>query len=63
MEVYEKSTAPLTEFYRRLGLLVPVTAQSTAEATLERTMVALQSREQEASQSDKGAPSLVRGPA
>jgi adenylate kinase len=44
MEVYEKSAAPLADFYRRLGLLVPVAAQSTAEATLDRTMAALCSR-------------------
>jgi adenylate kinase len=44
MEVYKKSTAPLEDFYRRLGLLVPVAAQSTAEATLDRTMSALLSR-------------------
>jgi adenylate kinase len=51
MEVYEKSTAPLAEFYHRLGLLVTVAAQPTAEGTLERTLAALQSREQEFSQS------------
>ncbi|MGO9244807.1 MAG: adenylate kinase family protein [Verrucomicrobiia bacterium] len=45
MEVYEKSTAPLTDFYRRLGLLVPVAAQPFAEATLVRTLAALQSRD------------------
>jgi adenylate kinase len=45
MEVYEKSTAPLTNFYRRLGLLVPVAAQPFPEGTLARTLSALQSRE------------------
>ena len=44
MEVYEKSTAPLTDFYRRLGVLVPIRAQSTPEATLALTMGALKSR-------------------
>jgi adenylate kinase len=43
MEVYEKSAAPLTDFYRRLGLLVPIAAQAFAEATLDRTLAALQS--------------------
>jgi adenylate kinase len=43
MEVYEKSTAPLTGFYRRLGLLVPVTAQPFPEGTLARTLTALES--------------------
>src|ERR1017187_9020365 len=32
MEVYKKSTAPLEDFYRRLGVLVPVVAQNTPEA-------------------------------
>jgi adenylate kinase len=45
MEVYEKSTAPLTDFYRRLGLLVPVAAQPFPEGTLARTLAALQSRD------------------
>jgi adenylate kinase family enzyme len=43
--VYEKSTAPLKDFYRRLGLLVPVAAQAVPEGTLARTLAALQSRE------------------
>jgi adenylate kinase family enzyme len=45
MEVYEKSTAPLADFYCRLGLLVPVAAQPFAEATLARTLAALHSRD------------------
>ena len=45
MEVYEKSTAPLTDFYRRLGLLVPIAAQPFPEGTLARTLAALQSRD------------------
>jgi len=45
MEVYEKSTVPLTDFYRRLGLLVPVAAQPFPEGTLARTLAALQSRD------------------
>jgi adenylate kinase family enzyme len=45
MEVYEKSTAPLTDFYRRLGLLVPVPAQGSAGEILDRIVAALQSRE------------------
>lgn len=44
MEAYEKNTAPLTEFYRRLGLLVPIPAQGLVEATLNRTLAALRSR-------------------
>lgn len=45
MDVYEKSTAPLTDFYRRLGLLVPLSAQGSARAILDRIVAALQSRE------------------
>ncbi len=46
MEVYEKSTAPLTDFYRRLGLLVPIAAQPVPEGTLARTLAALGSRDE-----------------
>ena len=44
METYEKNTAPLTDYYRRLGLLVPVSAQGSVAEIVGRTMVALQSR-------------------
>ena len=45
MEAYEKNAAPLTDYYRRLGLLVPVPAQGSPETTLDQTLTALQSRE------------------
>lgn len=45
MEAYEKNVAPLTDYYRRLGLLVPVPAQGSPETTLDQTLTALQSRE------------------
>jgi adenylate kinase len=45
MAVYEKSTAPLTIFYRRLGLLVSVLARGSPEETFVRTMTAFQSRD------------------
>jgi adenylate kinase len=45
LEAYEKNTAPLTDFYRRNGLLVPVLAQGSAVAILDQTMAALRSRE------------------
>jgi len=45
LETYEKNTAPLTDFYRRIGLLVPVLAQGSAGAILDQTMIALRSRE------------------
>ncbi len=41
METYEKSTAPLTDYYRRQGLLLPVPAEGTPEQILERTLRAL----------------------
>lgn len=41
MEVYEKSTAPLAEFYRRKGLLIPVSAEGTPEEIFERSVRAL----------------------
>jgi adenylate kinase len=34
LEVYENSTAPLVQFYRQLGLLVPVAAVGSPEETL-----------------------------
>lgn len=41
METYEKSTAPLAEFYRSRKLLVPVEAEGTPEKIFERSMKAL----------------------
>jgi len=43
MEVYEKSTQPLTEFYRKRGLLVTIEAEGTPEAIYQRTLAALSS--------------------
>lgn len=42
MDVYQKSTAPLSEFYRRKGLLVSVSAEGTPEEIFARTMLALE---------------------
>jgi len=44
MEAYERSTAPLADFYRRRHLLVSVPAEGSPEAIYERTMQALQAR-------------------
>lgn len=44
LEAYEKSTAPLAEYYRRLGLLVPVQVGAVPEVTYERTVNALAER-------------------
>ena len=41
MEVYEKSTQPLTEFYRKRGLLVTIEAEGTPEEIYQRTLTAL----------------------
>lgn len=38
LEVYENSTAPLIEFYKRLGLLVPVAATGSPEEICGRTL-------------------------
>jgi len=41
MEVYEKSTRPLTEYYRQRGLLVTIEAEGTPEEIYQRTLTAL----------------------
>jgi adenylate kinase len=43
MEVYEKSTMPLTDFYRKRGLLVNIEAEGTPEEIYQRTLNALES--------------------
>ena len=52
MDAYEKSTVPLAEFYRRKGLLMPISAEGTPEEIFERTIAALERRQ--------NAPSEVR---
>ncbi len=44
MEAYEKSTAPLAEFYRSRNLLVPVLAEGAPEEIFERSLQALKAR-------------------
>ena len=44
METYEKSTAPLADYYRRKGLLVAVTADGTPEEIFQRALTALDRR-------------------
>lgn len=41
LEAYERSTAPLIDFYKGLGLLVPVSAEGSPEEICERTIAAL----------------------
>jgi adenylate kinase len=43
MEVYEKSTKPLIDFYQKRGLLVTVEAEGTPEEIYQRTLTALDS--------------------
>jgi adenylate kinase len=44
LETYERSTAPLIEFYRELGLLVQVEATGTPDQILDRTVGEMESR-------------------
>jgi len=44
MAAYESSTAPLTEYYRKLNLLVRVSAEGSPEAIYQRAMQALDAR-------------------
>jgi adenylate kinase len=41
MEAYARSTAPLTEYYRKLGLLIEIQAEGGPEAILERSLKVL----------------------
>lgn len=45
MDAYERSTLPLTDYYRKKGLLVTVAAEGTPEEIFERASVALEQRE------------------
>ncbi len=42
LEAYERSTAPLIEFYRNLGLLLPIAAKGSPDEILARTLEKLQ---------------------
>ena len=44
MAAYESSTAPLADYYRRLELLVPVSAEGSPEAIYQRPMQTLEAR-------------------
>ena len=44
MAAYEKSTAPLAEYYRNRGLLIPVLAEGAPEEIFQRTLKALKGR-------------------
>jgi len=42
MKTYERSTAPLIDFYRNLGLLLPIAATGSPDDIFARTLAALQ---------------------
>jgi adenylate kinase len=44
LEDYERSTAPLIQFYRNLGLLTPVQATGSPEEIFQRSLAALEER-------------------
>jgi adenylate kinase len=44
MEAYEKSTAPLADYYRQRGLLVSIAAEGSPEDIYKRTAAALAAR-------------------
>ncbi len=44
LEAYNRSTAPLIEFYRNVGVLVQIPATGSPDAICERTIAALESR-------------------
>src|SRR5271169_1716348 len=44
LETYDRSTAPLIEFYGNLGLLIPVAATGSPDEICERTLTELESR-------------------
>ena len=46
MAAYEKSTAPLAEYYRQRNLLLPINAEGTPEEIFERTLKGLKAARQ-----------------
>ena len=44
LEAYDRSTAPLIEFYRKAGLLLQVSAEGTPEQIYDRTLPELEAR-------------------
>jgi adenylate kinase len=55
MEAYERSTAPLVDFYRRRKLLVPVSAEGSPEEIFQRTLAALKPKRQSSRRAPAGA--------
>jgi adenylate kinase len=50
LDAYEKSTAPLIQFYRNRGLLVTVVATGSPAEIFQRTTMALQARRESGQQ-------------
>ena len=48
LDAYEKSTAPLIQFYRNRGLLITVVATGSPQEIFQRTVTALQARRESA---------------
>jgi adenylate kinase len=44
LQAYERSTAPLIEFYKIRGLLITVTAAGSPPEIFQRTLIALEGR-------------------
>ncbi len=44
MEAYERSTAPLMDYYRQRGLLLTINAEGSPEEIFQRTLTALQEK-------------------
>jgi adenylate kinase len=62
MEAYDRSTAPLTEYYQRRGLLVSVPADGAPEEIRDRTLTALREVDGSRSVSHPNRESEFRAP-
>lgn len=58
MDVYKKSTEPLAKFYRSRGLLVSISAEGTPEEVFERTMLALQKRQNRTAKAERNESAM-----
>jgi adenylate kinase len=44
LEAYQQSTAPLTDYYRKLDLLIPISATGSPEEIFQRSLAALKAK-------------------
>jgi len=56
LDAYEKSTAPLIQFYRNRGLLVTIMSTGSPQEIFQRTTAALQARRKSGKQAGTTAP-------